>query len=84
MNKLFKTKRKVVLFFNAFIKGVLRSTENIDDRQTFIRQMGLDEDVQIRIIDGTTEKSDRKKIQDEFAQSNEKIALFVSGQTADV
>lgn len=83
-NELFKTKRKVVFFFNAFINGVLRPTDTIPDTQTFISQMKLDPDIQVRIIDGNTSKEDRKTIQDEFAQSSKKIALFVSGQTADV
>ena len=51
-NQFFHTKNKLVLFFNAFINWVLRPTDDIDDTETFISQMNLDENIEVRIIDG--------------------------------
>jgi SNF2 family DNA or RNA helicase len=45
--------------------------------------MNLGPDIEVRIIDGTN-TSERQKIQDEFNSSSKKIALFISGSTADV
>lgn len=82
-NILFKEKNKIVFFVNSFISGVLRPTEAISLDETFIAQMGLDKDIEVMVIDGEN-SSNRTEIQDEFNSSNKKIALFVSGSTADV
>ncbi len=74
----FKTKNKVVVFVNGYIEGVIRGDNNI------IRKLGLPADVRIETIHGGTNREERRRIEKEFNTSDGKIAVFVSGQTADV
>lgn len=87
-NKLFEKKKRIVYFVNGPISGVIRPNEEswITKDKTLIAQMGLKEDIQIRVIEWDTSPSDRTKIQSDFnnEDSDDKIALFVSGSIADV
>lgn len=83
-NDLFKEKNKVVFFVNSFISWILRPTEWISNQETFIAQMWLDPNIEIKIIDWETKHEERNKIQTEFNSNDKKTALFVSWATADV
>lgn len=87
-NKLFEKKKRIVYFVNGPISGVIRAHEEswITKDKTLIAQMGLKEDIKIKVIEWDTSPSDRVKIQSEFnnEDSDDKIALFVSGSIGDV
>lgn len=68
---------KVVMFANSYIEGVIRGEHNI------IPKLGLPADVEVRVIHGDN-RSGRDAIQQEFKDSDRKMLLVVSGQTADV
>jgi len=75
----FANKNKVVMFVNGYVDGVIRG-EN-----TIFNSLGLPEDVEVHVIDGEVPKARRLEIQKLLQeQSNRKMLLAVSGQTADV
>ncbi len=71
-------KNKVIVFVNDYTNGIIRGEGNI------IEQLGIPEGVQIEIIDGPVSTEDRLRIQREMSESDGKMVVFVSGQTADV
>lgn len=74
----FERHSKVVMFVNGYIEGVLRGEHNI------LYKLGLPPDVEIQIIHGGTQITERDAIQKRFNTSAGKTLLLVSGQTADV
>lgn len=89
LHAAFEIKKKVVLFVNSYVDGIIRGENNI------LEKFKLPHDVAVRIIDGSVPRENtatrikgaeqgRKEIQEEFAKSPQKILLVVSGQTADV
>ncbi len=78
LNQVFTEKNKVVLFVNGYVEGMIRG-EN-----TILEKLNLPSDVTVRVIEGNVSKEERDAIQAEFHNSQGKILLAVSGQTADV
>jgi SNF2 family DNA or RNA helicase/ubiquinone/menaquinone biosynthesis C-methylase UbiE len=75
----FADKNKVVMFVNGYIDGVIRG-EN-----TIFEGLELPEGVEVHVIDGKVPKAQRLEIQKLLQeQSDRKMLLAVSGQTADV
>jgi ubiquinone/menaquinone biosynthesis C-methylase UbiE/superfamily II DNA or RNA helicase len=74
----FRTKDKVVVFFNDYVEGIIRGEKQIIDK------LHIPSTVTVRIIHGETPANERAAIQQEFNSSNQKILLLVGGQTADV
>ncbi|MEX1995697.1 MAG: SNF2-related protein [Candidatus Saccharimonadales bacterium] len=75
----FANKNKVVMFVNGYIDGVIRG-EN-----TIFEGLDLPEDIEVHVIDGKVPKARRLEIQKMLQeQSDRKMLLAVSGQTADV
>lgn len=87
-NELFTKKKRIVYFINGPISWTIRPDEKnwITQENTFISKMWLAKWIKVQVIHGDISDSERKKIQDRFndESSDEKIALFVSGSTADV
>ncbi|MFA5994789.1 MAG: C-terminal helicase domain-containing protein, partial [Parcubacteria group bacterium] len=73
-----QTDNKVVVFVNDYVEGVIRGEKSI------IEQLDLPDRVQVRTIHGEDDMQQRKMIQSEFNLGQEKMVLFVSGDTADV
>ncbi|MFA5994359.1 MAG: helicase-related protein, partial [Parcubacteria group bacterium] len=73
-----QTDNKVVVFVNDYVEGVIRGEKSI------IGQLDLPDRVQVRTIHGEDDMQQRKMIQSEFNLGQEKMVLFVSGDTADV
>lgn len=78
LNKVFAEKNKVVLFVNGYVEGMIRG-EN-----TILEKLNLQPEITVRVIEGNVSKEERDAIQTEFHDSQGKILLAVSGQTADV
>lgn len=78
LNKSFKEKDKIVVFFNGYIENVIRGEKSI------ISKLKLPEDIEVMMIEADTSPNQRKEIQKELKESDKKILLLVSGQTADV
>ena len=78
LRKDFQEHKKIVMFVNGYIEGVLRGDT------TIIPQLGLPDDVEVRIIDGSLDQDKRQPLIDEIKASSGKVLLLVSGQTADV
>ena len=74
----FKEKNKVVVFVNGYVEGILRGN------QTILAKLGLPANIDVRVIDGSTNKVNRAVAQKEFNTSSHKMLLLVSGDTADV
>lgn len=77
LHDFFSRKDKMVLFVNGYMEGIIRGQDN------FLSTLKLPEGVTVRVIEGNV-TTGREKIQDEFQESDQKILLVVSGQTADV
>ena len=71
-------KRKFLVFVNDYKEHVLSGKSTLADF------LNLPPDVQIRFIHGDVSIKDRPAIQSEFQNSQGRIVLLVSGQTADV
>lgn len=78
LKEAFQKKHKVVMFVNGYVEGIIRGDKTIFDMLT------LPEGVELRIIEGDITQQQREAIQKELNESNKKIFLVVSGQTADV
>ncbi len=78
LRETFENKDKVVMFVNGYISQVIKGDKNI------IGQLNLPPDVNVRVIHGDISVSQRTAIQKELKDSEQKILLLVSGQTADV
>ncbi len=78
LRKTFEEKDKVVMFVNGYISNVIKGEKNI------IHQLNLPLDVDVRVIHGNISITERAAIQKELKDSENKILLLVSGQTADV
>jgi SNF2 family DNA or RNA helicase len=74
----FQTRDKVVMFVNGYVEGVLRGDK------TIFEALDLPTDVEVTVIDGSTPKTERLKIQSSFNGASGKMLLAVSGQAADV
>lgn len=74
---VFNQKNKAVMFVNGYIEDVIRG------RLSILRGLDLPEGCEIRIIHGEN-RAQRQAIQTEFNNSDKKILLVVSGDTADV
>lgn len=81
LHEAFKTKSKIVVFFNEYIVDIIRDA-NENDKKSLLWKLGLPSDITIRTIHGKDE--DRDNVVKEFQKSNGKILLLVSGDTADV
>lgn len=71
-------KKKIVVFVNSYIEGVIRGENSLIDN------MDLDEDVVIDSIHGQVSGEGRRRIQRTVNEGEDKTVIFVSGQTADV
>ncbi|QQG44654.1 MAG: methyltransferase domain-containing protein [Candidatus Roizmanbacteria bacterium] len=81
LNNVFQNKNKVVMFVNGYVQGIIRG----DKEKIILGRMGLPDDVEIKVIHGEDMGNiERERIQSEFNNSDKKILLVVSGQTADV
>ncbi len=79
LRSTFAAKNKVVMFVNGYIEGVIRG------ETTIFEGLNLPEDVEVHVIDGKVPKTRRLEIQKLLQeQSERKMLLAVSGQTADV
>ncbi|MFA5127448.1 MAG: SNF2-related protein [Patescibacteria group bacterium] len=78
LNEAFAEHDKVVMFVNNYLEGVVRGETDIFDK------LNLSDDIRVIKIHGNVPMTERKKIEQEFNESGEKILLVVSGQTADV
>ncbi len=78
LHQTFAVKDKVVMFVNDYIDGVMRGDNHILDT------LDIPRDVQVFTVDGSIKKERRLEIQNELRQTNQKVLLVVSGQTADV
>ena len=76
--KTLKEKKKMVMFINNYIKGVLTGENNVVD------QFDLPEDVIVHKVHGEDDKKLRPIIQRELNTTKQKVFLAVSGATADV
>lgn len=81
LHEAFKTKNKIIVFFNEYIVDIIRDA-NENDKKSLLWKLGLPSDITIRTIHGKDE--DRDNVVKEFQQSNGKMLLLVSGDTADV
>lgn len=77
LRETFATHRKAVMFVNGYVEGMIRGEE------TIIPKLGLPDDVIVRVIHGEN-RAEREAVQQEFRESEGKMLLVVSGQTADV
>lgn len=74
-----QTQKKIVVFVNDYIKGVVRGDKNIIDK------MDLPDDIVIKEIHGEiTNRAERKQIEEDLKVGNKGMVVFVSGQTAGV
>lgn len=78
LNTQLQTKDKVVVFVNDYTNGVIRGEKNI------LAKLHIPEGVQVEIIDGPVSQEERQRIQQQMRESDGKMLVFVSGQTADV
>ncbi len=78
LGQAFENYDKVVMFFNGYVQGVTRGENSV------LAQMDLPDDVTVRIVDGETPVKVRRLIEQELKQSEGKVLVAVSGQTADV
>lgn len=81
LHEAFKSKNKIVVFVNEYIADIIRDTDE-HDQKSLLWKLGLPGDIAIRTIHGKDE--DRDNVVKEFQQSNGKMLLLVSGDTADV
>ncbi len=77
LGEVFQDRDKVVLFVNNYVEGIIRGEDSI------IEQLDLPDDITIRVIDGTTPKDERQRIQEDLSREG-KMLLVVSGDTAGV
>ena len=78
LEEAFKESNKIVMFVNDYVEGVIRGDTTIIDK------LGLPSDIEIRVIHGEVDATERLEIQDEVNNSNGKMLIIISGQTADV
>jgi len=72
-------KKKIIVFVNSYIEGVIRGEGSILDKLT------LPSEANTYSIHGDRQQSDdRKLVQDKIKESDETMVVFVSGQTSDV
>ena len=72
-------KRKVIVFANSYIEGVIRGEKSI------IPMLSLPAEVGVYSIHGDRQESDdRRLVQEKIKTSNKSMVVFVSGQTSDV
>ncbi|MFA6383527.1 MAG: SNF2-related protein [Parcubacteria group bacterium] len=86
-----KSKNKIIVFVNSYIDGVIRDKEDKDTgeilTESIISKLNLPSGIKWKTIHGKDKDKDnyRKEVQKEFnADNEEKMILFVSGDTADV
>lgn len=77
LDEAFQKYDKVVMFVNNYVTDVMRG-EN-----TILTKLGLPSEIKCRLIHGEN-RSEREAMQQEFKNTNGKMLLMVSGQTADV
>lgn len=78
LDKDFQKVDKIVVFVNNYVEGVIRGDKSI------IEKLKLPPDVEVRIIHGDDNKKERPNIENDLKNSNKKMLVIVSGQTADV
>jgi SNF2 family DNA or RNA helicase/ubiquinone/menaquinone biosynthesis C-methylase UbiE len=71
-------RRKIIIVFNNYVEGITRGENNLVD------QVKLPVGLRVEIIDGNTAKDRRIEIQKLINESDEPIALYLSGDTATV
>lgn len=69
---------KVLVFFNGYVENIIRGEKSI------LGKLGLEENVELLVIEGEVEQARRIEIQRKLKESPGKVLLIVSGQTADV
>ena len=77
LTEVLEEKGKIVVYVNGYIEGVVRNGNSI------LGQLDLPEDVRVEVIDGTTSRAERRRIEQDL-KTDSRIVVFVSGQTADV
>lgn len=76
--KFLEGKNKIVVFVNGYIENIIRGSQNI------IPQLNLPNDVEVRYIMGGISQEERVAVQKDLNNTQKKMAVFISGQTADV
>ena len=74
-----KNKRKIVVFINNYIEGIIKKDEKSNDILQFLK---LPSDVEIKLIHGEISQDERLEIQKEINESDKRLVVFISGQTA--
>ena len=72
-------KKKIIVFVNGYIEGVIRGEKSIIDN------LRISSETTVYSIHGNRQESDdRKIVQEKIKTSDEEMVVFVSGQTSDV
>lgn len=78
LKRTLQDKDKVVVFVNEYVEGIIRGDGKI------ITDLGLTDDVEVRLIMGGVSNEERDKIQEDLNTSSKKMVVFVNGDTSDV
>lgn len=69
---------KVVMFVNDYVEHILRGDREI------LSQLGIPQDVEIRVIMGGVTQEERRAIRDDLNSSNKRMLVAINGQVGDV